>query len=186
MLRSALMRLHGAPSAVTRPLPSALARPLLRSCSGTGASSGAAAGSSVDDQLKAALAKVAEAVARQDPAARTLADGVASGEITGATRTAGPKMILRFTCTHEDCMVPAEDDRRITTKIISKGSYEKGIVVVRCDCCDKQHLIADRLGWFGERPTDIEEILAERGEEVRRMLSDGGEAGEEVPLHIEK
>jgi len=42
-------------------------------------------------------------------------------------------------------------------------------VVVRCDCCDKQHLIADNLGWFGPH-RNIEEILAERGEEVRRSL----------------
>ena len=40
--------------------------------------------------------------------------------------------------------------------------------------------IADRLGWFGDR-TDIEEIL-QRGEEVRRMISDG----ESEELHIEE
>ena len=45
-----------------------------------------------------------------------------------------------------------------------------GIVVVRCGC-DKQHLIADNFGWFGPHK-NIEEILAERGEEVRRMDSD--------------
>ena len=43
--------------------------------------------------------------------------------------------------------------------------------MIRCDCCDKQHLIADNFGWFGPHK-NIEEILAERGEEVRRMDSD--------------
>lgn len=57
------------------------------------------------------------------------------------------------------------------SKLISKTSYERGVVVIRCDCCDKQHLIADNFGWFGPHK-NIEEILAERGEEVRRMDSD--------------
>lgn len=80
---------------------------------------------------------------------------------------------MRFTCTHEGPEAPTDaDTSRTSTKIISKGSYEKGIVVVRCDCCDKQHLIADNLGWFGDK-TNIEAILAERGEEVQRMGGEG-------------
>ena len=71
------------------------------------------------------------------------------------------------------------------SKVISKGSYEKGVVVVRCDCCDKQHLIADNLGWFGPH-RNIEEILAERGEEVRRSLhADEADGDDAVLLHVE-
>ena len=45
-----------------------------------------------------------------------------------------------------------------------------GVVLVRCDSCASLHLIADHLGWFGERET-IEQILAARGEDVRRVLA---------------
>ena len=50
-----------------------------------------------------------------------------------------------------------------------------GIVVVRCQACDNQHLIADNLGWFGDA-VNIEQMLAERGEEVKRIQADDPEA----------
>mmetsp|Transcript_16886 Transcript_16886/g.37898 ORF Transcript_16886/g.37898 Transcript_16886/m.37898 type:complete len:85 (-) Transcript_16886:302-556(-) len=55
------------------------------------------------------------------------------------------------------------------------GRLPPGIVVVRCGACDNQHLIADNLGWFGDR-VNVEQILAERGEEVRRILVDDPDA----------
>jgi hypothetical protein len=128
--------------------------------------------SSVDDALRAALSRVANSVEQKDPLSRQL-----DGEQIPGVRTAGPKMLLRFTCTHGDCTADGED--RITTKIISKNSYDNGIVLARCAHCENLHLISDRLGWFGDR-TDVEQILAARGDEVRRMLS-----SDEELLHIE-
>ncbi|KAI3517230.1 hypothetical protein L1887_16443 [Cichorium endivia] len=58
-----------------------------------------------------------------------------------------------------------------SVKTISRESYEKGVVVVRCSGCDNYHLIADHLGIFGEKGS-IEDILAARGEEIRRGNSD--------------
>ncbi|GMG99416.1 hypothetical protein Nepgr_001256 [Nepenthes gracilis] len=52
-------------------------------------------------------------------------------------------------------------------KTVCRESYEKGVVVVRCGGCSNLHLIADRLGWFGE-PGSIEDLLAARGEEVKK------------------
>uniref|UniRef100_A0A1B6BWW1 DNL-type domain-containing protein n=1 Tax=Clastoptera arizonana TaxID=38151 RepID=A0A1B6BWW1_9HEMI len=56
-------------------------------------------------------------------------------------------------------------------KLVSKLSYKKGIVIVRCDGCDNLHLIADNLGWFqNSQGKNIEEILASKGETVRKFL----------------
>ena len=50
-----------------------------------------------------------------------------------------------------------------------------GLVLVRCACCDKQHLIADNLGWISERGDNIERILAEQGGQVQRLRCDDPE-----------
>ncbi|CAN4107102.1 unnamed protein product [Withania somnifera] len=58
-----------------------------------------------------------------------------------------------------------------TMKTVCRESYEKGVVVARCDGCNNIHLIADRLGWFGE-PGSVEDFLAARGEEVKKGCTD--------------
>lgn len=58
-----------------------------------------------------------------------------------------------------------------SVKTLCRESYEKGVVVVRCGGCNNLHLIADRLGWFGD-PGSVEDLLAARGEEVRKASVD--------------
>ncbi|KAH0948106.1 hypothetical protein HN011_011099 [Eciton burchellii] len=60
------------------------------------------------------------------------------------------------------------------SKIISKLAYNKGVIIVRCDCCKNNHLIADNLGWFSDihKGTNIEKIMASKGESVQKIMND--------------
>ena len=40
-----------------------------------------------------------------------------------------------------------------SAKAFSRRSYERGVVIVDCGSCGARHLIADHLGWFGEKGT---------------------------------
>lgn len=52
---------------------------------------------------------------------------------------------------------------------ISKNSYKSGVIIVQCSGCQNNHLIADNLGWFKDSKTNIEDLMKEKGEEVRKI-----------------
>ena len=53
-----------------------------------------------------------------------------------------PQLLMLFTCSK--CNTRA-------AKAFSKQSYEQGVVIVECPGCSSRHLIADHLGWFGQK-----------------------------------
>ena len=58
-----------------------------------------------------------------------------------------------------------------SAKAFSKVAYTQGIVIVECPSCGARHLIADHLGWFGNKGT-IEQFAEERGETILTRLND--------------
>lgn len=59
-------------------------------------------------------------------------------------------------------------------KYISKQAYKKGVVIVKCDDCQNNHLIADNLNWFTDKGDDnnVEAILRKKGQSVLRISSE--------------
>lgn len=108
----------------------------------------------------------------QIPAAGAVPDYLSN--IKGAKRTSGPKMVLRFTCDYKgECEQDVNVEKsRVVTKVISRNTYENGVVLVRCPC-EKLHLIADNLKYFGDEK-NIEEIMANTNNTVerRQMIDD--------------
>lgn len=82
-----------------------------------------------------------------------------------ASTPAGGRILLGYTC--KICETRSH-------RTISQQAYTKGVVLVECAQCKSRHLIADNLGWFEQRGDSrtVEEILARRGETVRRSWTD--------------
>ena len=81
---------------------------------------------STDSALSSALASVAARIKQADPSAAELPPGV---------RSAGAKMILRFTCTNEGAGAPEPGTvDRTQTKTISKHAYENGARLLKSLC----------------------------------------------------
>ncbi|KAJ1754732.1 hypothetical protein GGH12_005696 [Coemansia sp. RSA 1822] len=54
---------------------------------------------------------------------------------------------------------------------MSKNSYQNGVVLIQCDSCKNRHLIADNLGWFRDKNVNVEDLMQEKGEQVRQLKS---------------
>jgi hypothetical protein len=70
------------------------------------------------------------------------------------------KMTMIFTC--NVCTTRS-------AKTFHKVTYQRGVVIVRCEACKTLHLVADHLGWFEGAQKTIEEMLALKGENVRKI-----------------
>ncbi|CAL6334432.1 unnamed protein product [Bathycoccus prasinos] len=71
----------------------------------------------------------------------TTSDGGEGGE-EGGEQKKKKELYMAFTC--------AKCETR-SIKGFSKRAYHFGVVVVTCPGCERKHVVADRLGWFGEK-----------------------------------
>jgi len=54
-------------------------------------------------------------------------------------------------------------------KTFTKKAYHTGVVIITCDNCGNNHLIADNLGWFRDTSVNVEDLAKEKGEEAIRV-----------------
>lgn len=89
-------------------------------------------------------------------------------EIKGAQYGVGGFYVIMFTC--EVC-------ESKSVKSFSKQSYHEGVVMIRCEGCDKIHLIADNLGWFEDKPVNIEELMKRKNKKMIKISENPEVAG---------
>lgn len=77
-------------------------------------------------------------------------------------KSGGEKLIIMYTC--KVC------ETRSARKI-SKHSYQRGVVVVKCACCNNMHLICDHIGVFEDKGWTIDQFLSKHRSQVATTSS---------------
>ena len=68
-------------------------------------------------------------------------------KVPGVKAGNGELYVLSFTC--NQCQTPS-------IRSFTKHAYHKGVVLVRCGGCEGIHLVADNIGWFDDKPINVE------------------------------
>jgi hypothetical protein len=87
--------------------------------------------------------------------------------IPGAEK-GGRKLALVFTCVICNTR---------SVKQFTERAYSHGVVIISCPCCKKQHLIADRLGYFADddgKTFDLNTLAERTGHSVKRVTLEDG------------
>lgn len=114
-----------------------------------------------------------------DVVSRTVTLGSVSGrncstmpDVVTALRKETEEVPLKPNAKFQLCFTCKKCDHK-NQKLISKIAYYKGVVIVECDGCHNNHLIADNLNWFTDLGgmKNIEEILKAKGESVMKITS---------------
>ena len=71
-----------------------------------------------------------------------------------STPNARKDLYMMFTCGRCDARA---------ARGFSRQAYENGVVIVTCPGCQAKHVVADRMGWFGE-PGSVEDFIAEKAD----------------------
>ena len=70
------------------------------------------------------------------------------------------RLHILFTCSKCETRV---------AKSLSKQAYYQGVVLCRCPGCQNLHLLADNLNYFGSGKRNIEDIMRQKGQDVKRV-----------------
>ncbi|XP_053951232.1 DNL-type zinc finger protein-like [Anastrepha ludens] len=63
------------------------------------------------------------------------------------------------------------------SKQVSEAAYRTGVVILQCDGCAVNHLIADHSGWFAKtKGKSFDQVLAEKGDRIKIIkVNENGE-----------
>jgi len=128
-----------------------------------------------DDDLKLAIQAANE---DQDQGlSATTNSSINIDQIPGTSKGGSRKLAIIFTCTVCNTR---------SAKKFTERAYNHGVVLIRCPKCEGLHLIADRLGYFGDtnggKGWDIETFMKSIGQEDNIKVATEGQEVFEVTL----
>jgi protein import protein ZIM17 len=83
-------------------------------------------------------------------------------KVPGVKAENGELYVLSFTC--NQCQTRS-------IRSFTKHAYHKGVVMVRCGGCEGIHLVADNIGWFDDKPINVETMHEGKVKRIKDPLA---------------